>query len=299
MEKNEPVLKNYILLISNSRNRVISKCIESIMKLERNNEWKKIHIHQEGHELTTKQFDKYQKYFDINIRVKPIFQNKLANINFNRILGYRMAFELMGADNVLGIEEDTIIAKDALNFSSFVLKRYSTNTSFRGINLASGESKGAASENSYSLLRFGIQGQGSLITRKTWEQFPARKLLNYDSGEGWDSPIEFYLKTGFMITPNFSRILDFGWDTGTHTPKNKNDDYYINMKTSFLKVHKKSFKTYDHEQIEHKSRLDLIAYKTKDNLIFYVRHKLKSRTIVLFLKTFMTKKLKSRFGVRD
>jgi len=268
------------------------------MKLERSNEWKKIHVHQEGHELTTKQFDKYQNKFDLNIRVKPIFQNKLANINFNRILGYRMAFELMGADNVLGIEEDTIIAKDALIFSSFVLKQYSTNTSFRGINLGSGEFNGAASENSYSLLRFGIQGQASLITKKTLEQFPARKLLNYDSVEGWDSPVEFFLKTGFMVTPNFSRILDFGWDTGTHAPKNKNDYYYVNMKKSFLKVHKKSFKSYGHEQIEHKSRLDLIAYKTKDNLIFNVRHKLNSRAIVLFLKIFMSKKLKTRLGVK-
>lgn len=299
MKRNAPDLNNYILLISNSRHRVISRCIESINNLERSSEWKKIHVHQEGHELTTKQFNKYQKYFDLNIRVKPSFQNKLANINFNRILGYRMAFEIMGADNVLGIEEDTIIAKDALNFSSFMLKRYSTNARFRGINLGSGEFNGAASENSYSLLRFGIQGQASLITRKTWKQFPSSLLLNYDSGEGWDSPVEFFLKTGFMVTPNYSRILDFGWDKGTHAPKNKNDHYYINMKKSFLKIHKQSFKNYVQEQIEHNSRLDLIEYKTKDNFIFYIRHKLKSPAIILLLKMLMTKKLKSRLGVRN
>lgn len=297
MKRNKPALKNYIILISNSRNRVISKCIESIINLEKSNEWQKIHIHQVGHEPTTRQFDKYQKYFDINIRVKPVFHNRLANINFNRILGYRMAFELMGADNALGIEEDTVLAKDALIFSRFIIKRYSSNASFRGINLGSGEFNCTASKNSYSLLRFGIQGQASLITRKTWEQFPASKLLKYDSGEGWDSTVEFTLKTGFMVTPNFSRILDFGWDSGTHAPKDRNNSYYMNMEKSFLKVHRRSFKDYTLEQIEHKSRPDLIAYKNKDNFIFFVRQKLNYRFIVFLLKMVMTNKLKSRLGV--
>lgn len=290
---------NFILIISNSRHNIISKCIESVLQLENSQAWKKIHVHQTGHALTTKQFYKYQKHFDVNIFTEPKYSNNLANINHNRMLGYQIAFDLLGADNVLGIEEDTVMAKDSLVFSDFILSKYSKNSRFRGINFGSNEMDSSVEKNTYSLLRFGIQGQASLITKKTWGKLPKARLFDYDCGEGWDSPIEFLLKTGFMVTPNSSRMLDYGWISGTHAPINKRDSYYLKMHKSFLKSTSHISTTYKHKQIKHSSRIDLIEYKPQDNWIFDIRNKLNSRYLTKIIKLFMSIKFKTRLGVKN
>lgn len=299
METQKRPSNNYILIISNSRHKIVSRCIKSVFDLENSEMWKKIHIHQIGHALTTKQFYKFQKNFDINILSEPKYSTNLSNINYNRLLGYRIAFDLLGADNVFGIEEDTVIAKDALVFTDFILNKYSKDSRFRGINFGSGEIDVSEYKNSYSLLRFGIQGQASLLTRNTWAKMPMSKLLNYESGEGWDSPIEFILKTGFMVTPNSSRILDYGWDSGTHAPKNKKDYYYMNMNKSFFKSRSRTNNYYQHNQIKHNSRLDSIEYLAKDNWIFDLRSRLNIYYFTKMLKKFMTSKWKSRLGVKN
>ena len=129
-----------------------------MLRLENTHAWNKIHVHQTGHALTTKHFYKYQKQFDANVMTKPKFLTKLANINYNRMLGYKIALDLLGADNVLGIEEDTVMARDALVFSEFILSKYSKNSRFRGINFGSSEIDTSIEKKTYSLLRFGIQG---------------------------------------------------------------------------------------------------------------------------------------------
>lgn len=297
MNTQNKTFNNYILVISNSRHKIISQCIDSVLRLENTHAWNKIHVHQTGHALTTKQFYKYQKHFDANVMTEPKFLTNLANINYNRMLGYKIAFDLLGADNVLGIEEDTVMARDALVFSEFILSKYSKNSRFRGINFGSSEIDTSIEKNTYSLLRFGIQGQASLITRKTWKKLPKSKLNNYEHGEGWDSPIEFVLKTGFMITPNSSRMLDYGWNSGTHTPVNKNDPYYLKMHKSFFETQFPINKFYSHNQIEHNWRKDSITYSVRDNWIFDLRKRLNVRYFTRILKIFMTDNLKSRLGV--
>jgi len=299
IHKNKINRNNFILVISNSRHQIIPKCINSILNLKNVEKWQKIHIHQTGYEQATKEFYKFQKYFETNILIPPKYNTKLANINSNRILGYRIAFDLLGAENVIGIEEDTVIAKDALLFSDFVLNKYQDDKRFRGINFGSREINDSANPYSYSLLRFGIQGQASLLTRNSWSKLSMDKLMNFESGEGWDSPIEFLLKTGFMVTPNYSRILDYGWDSGTHAPRNKNNSYYLNMNRSFLKSQLPNQILYHHFQIEHKSRFDSIEYASRDNWIFDVRNRINSSYLARRLKRFLPNKTKLRIGVKN
>jgi hypothetical protein len=123
--------------------------------------------------------------------------------------------------------------------------------------------------------------------------------MNYDSGEGWDSPIEFFLKTGFMVTPNSSRILDYGWDSGTHAPRNKKNLYYLNLNQSFFKSKLSTKFSYEHIQINHKSRRDSIAYLAQDNWIFDLRYLLNSTFWARRLKKFLPKKTKLRIGVKN
>ena len=47
------------------------------------------------------------------------------------------------------------------------------------------------------------------------------------------SNIEFYLKSGFMVTPNLSRDLDFGWG-GTHAPLDSMHPHYVKMRESWI-----------------------------------------------------------------
>ncbi len=299
IRKDKILTNNFIFIISNSRHRIIPKCIDSILNLKNIEMWQKMHIHQTGNKQATREFYKFQKYFETNILIPPKYNSKLANINHNRMLGYRIAFDLLGADNVIGIEEDTVIAKDALLFSDFVLNEYRNNKRFRGINFGSREINDSVNPKSYSRLRFGIQGQASLLTRNSWNKLPMNKLMNFESGEGWDSPIEFYLKTGFMVTPNSSRILDYGWDSGTHAPKNRSNAYYLSMNKSFLKSQLPNRFLYHHFQIEHKSRLDSIEYLSRDNWLFDLRNRLNSSYWARRLKRFLPKKTKLRIGVKN
>ena len=231
-----------------------------------------MHVYQSGHLNSLNFFKESMSDFDVNIQQEPKFETALANINFNRVLGYRLAFDIYGADAVLGIEEDTILSPDSLYFCEAIYSRYSEEKRFRGINLGSVESSGHISTNSFSLLRFGLQGQAGLITRETWNTIKNSKILDFESGEGWDSSIEFKLKTGYMVTPNRSRSLDFGWDQGVHAPRDKNDAHYVSMRQSWVGAHPLAENQYELGQIAHTWRKDSISYTPYQNLVFSLRN---------------------------
>jgi len=266
-------MQKILFVCSHSRHELLEQSILSILDAKESKSWKKIHVHQTGHPLTTQIFEKYSNYFDVNLNFKPNFSEALPNINFSRVSGYKMAFDLMNADVAIGIEEDTIVANDIFIFSSSVIGHFRESKSFRGINFGSVEPADSKSLGGYSLLRFGVQGQASLITKRTWESFDKNMLLDFEIGQGWDSTIEFKVKTGFMVTPNASRLLDQGWQGGAHAPKDSNHPHYIDMSKSWVGGMNLDSLEYKHIQIPHSwQRSVSIEYKRKFNLIFRLRN---------------------------
>jgi hypothetical protein len=285
-----------VVVFCHSRAKLLDKCLNSIKIANSKGAWTIVIVHQVGYSSVDKVIKKYEESADFIVSIKPNFDFSLGNINKNRYIGTEFAFNLLGAKLVLGIEEDNIISPDSLLFCEFAFNKYAKFRAFRGINLGSIESKPNISLNGYSLLRFGIHGSAGALTKKSWDYIKKKRLLIFDYEKlyaAWDAKIEFYLKSGFMVTPNLSRNLDLGY-AGTFAPTSKNDPYFVNNRKSWIGNKNLQSLTYRHIQIRHAWRFDSIAYKRRQSFIFYIRRYTILDKIAKFtkVKTFVAKVLK-------
>jgi hypothetical protein len=267
-----------IVLFAYSRTDLIRDSIKSILSAEGNSDWKKVLIHQVEFEQVDQVIKEYEKSFDLVVRVNRQSDRALGNINFNRILGTSICFELFQSDIVLGIEEDTMIGYDSLIFVDQIVDKYYSNKAFRGVNLGSLEPKTNENLSTYSLIRFGLHGQAGVITRRTWEKFSMKKLLEDISAEGWDSRFEFYIKSGFMVTPNASRLLDRGWD-GTHAPTDSSHPYFEKQRSSWVGTDKFDIRSFTRLDQKHSWRSDAVNFRVRDSVFFILRTKSFGRRI--------------------
>ena len=148
--------------------------------------------------------------------------------------------------------------------------RYSKSRAFRGINLGSHQPVSSENQSTFSLLRFGLQGQGGVLTRNTWSKLFSDKLFINISKEGWDSKFEYFIKSGFMVTPNASRILDRGWG-GTHAPSDPKSPYFERMSKSWVGKIDLNPAEYRKENEIHLWRNDAIIFRKRDSILFYLR----------------------------
>lgn len=263
----------FIVVFCHSRATELDKCLTSLRNARGFSSWKLIVVQQYGNHKVDKILAKHRSITDTSIGVKPRYNSVLGNINNNRILGMSMAFKEFNADCVLGIEEDNQISADALEFIDFISETYKNKRYFRGINLGSVEYGKNLNGGGYSLLRSGMYGSAGFLTRKTWFTLEKKGFLNFDFNDPrkpWDAIIEFYLKSGFMVTPNLSKNLDIGYG-GAFSPKTPNDNFFISNKKSWIQSNKSRNLTYRHIQIPHHFKKDIVAYKGILNLIYAAR----------------------------
>ncbi len=272
-----------ILVLGYSRPDLLRECISSIRDAQGNEKWKKILVWQSGFPDTEIVANEFKEFFDITVRVNKQFTSTMACINFNRITGSKLAFEMFSADYLLAIEEDAMIATDALSFIDFAINKYSKNRAFRGVNLGSLEARGVEESNSYSLLRFGLQGQAGMVSRRTWARARPENLLKYSEPDPWDSNMEFVTKSGFMVTPNASRLLDRGW-TGTYAPNDPSHPYFINMEKSWSSRRDTDI-PYHRNEIKHSWRADAINFKLRDSVFFHFRATKIGQRAIPYLRT--------------
>lgn len=258
------------MLFAHARADLIKDSIESILAAEGSTNWKKVLIHQLEFDQVDQVIKEYEKHFDLVVRVKRQFELALGNINFNRILGTSICFELFQSEIVLGIEEDSMIGHDALTFIDHVVDKHGLDRAFRGVNLGSLEAKTKENLNTYSFIRFGLHGQAGVITRRTWQKFSMNDLLRDISVEGWDSRFEFIMKSGFMVTPNASRLLDRGWE-GTHAPNDPLHPYFEKQRLSWVGTEPFVHAPYKRVDQKHSWRIDAINYRTQDSVLFLLR----------------------------
>ena len=259
-----------IVLFAYARADLIRDSIQSILSAEGSANWRKVLIHQLEFDQVDQVIKEYEEHFDLVVRVKRQFEPALGNINFNRLLGTSICFELFQSEIVLGIEEDSMIGYDSLEFIDKMVEKFGSNRAFRGVNLGSLELKTDVNLNTYSLIRFGLHGQAGVITHQTWRKFSMDKLLEDISAGGWDSRFEFVTKSGFMVTPNASRLLDRGWD-GTHAPKDSSHPYFEKQKMSWVGIEKFAHGPYVRVDQKHSWRADAVNYKIQDSVFFLLR----------------------------
>jgi hypothetical protein len=262
-----------IVVFCHSRAKLLDKCLKSIQSANVDSVWKILVVYQIGDNPVARVINKHIRMIDYLISLNSDFDFPLGNINKNRYIGTQFAFDTLGGKLVLGIEEDNIISTDSLKFIDCIYNKYKKFRAFRGINLGSIEQKSDATLSGYSILRFGIHGSAGVLTDRSWKYIKKKKLLNFDFqkvNDAWDARIEFYLKSGFMVTPNLSRNLDLGYG-GTFAPASKNDPYFVKIGKSWVGNRNLLDLTYTHIQINHNWRFDSISYKPINNLFYFIR----------------------------
>ena len=264
-------MKKSLVIFANSRAELLLNCIESVLNSHGCEDWEKVLLLQRGYPDVEKVVAQYENRFDLVLRVKKYHEITLGNINQNRILGTSICFDLLNSDVVLGIEEDTSIAYDALYFIQEMCEKYRLNKAFRGVNLGSFESNNEVNRYTYSLLRYGLHGQAGALTRNTWKHFSLSYLLQDICNIGWDSRIESYLKTGFLATPNSSRLLDQGWG-GTHQSTDPNSPYFANQRSSWVGTNPIPICKFQQKNIFHTWRKDARIYKSNESFIYWAKN---------------------------
>lgn len=260
-----------VVIFSYSRADLLRDCIESVLGAAESELWKKVLIWQQGHEDVRKVVDEYKDNFDVFVVSKSQQKTTLGNINQNRVLGTSICFDSLNSDYVLGIEEDSMIGYDALVFIDQMYRRYRSVRAFRGINLGSLEELHLQALGDYSLIRFGLHGQAGVLTRSTWNKINMEKLLDNIDDEGWDSRIEYVTKSGFMVTPNASRLLDRGW-VGTHAPTDSEHPYFAKMRLSWIGLDSFEIPKYRLRNVAHSWRKDSIVYRKSGSPFFTLRN---------------------------
>ena len=263
-------MKQSVVIFANSRAQLLTECIESVLNAYGSNDWKKVLILQIGYPEVEEVVKIYEPKFDLVLRVKKQFDITLGNINQNRIMGTSICFDLLECDVVLGVEEDTKIGYDSLHFISQMCEDYKTNKAFRGVNLGSFEKNSEENRYTYSLLRFGLHGQAGALIRSTWNKFSKNQLLEDICNIGWDSRIESYLKTGFLVTPNSSRLLDQGWG-GTHQSVDPNSPYFANQRNSWVGTDQLEIRRFKRKNLIHSWRNDARNYRKYESFIYLAK----------------------------
>ncbi len=275
--------KKIIVIFCHSRALLLDKCLSSVKKAYGVDDWQVVVIHQIGNFDVDKVLNKHKAIIHTLVRSRPKFREPLGNINYNRILGSKYAFEFLDADYVLGIEEDNLISRDSLLFVESVYELHKHDKAFRGINLGSIEYDKTISNTGYSLLRFGLHGSAGALTRRTWNYIKRHGLWEFDLDNPclpWDAQIEFYLKSGYMVTPNITRNLDLGY-SGTFAPSAK-DNYFVSNKKSWYKNKSNEDSVFERIQIKHAWRRDAVAYKKRHGVFYFVRRQYLFSALIKF-----------------
>jgi hypothetical protein len=232
-DNNKLIVRNSILITVYNRFEEFQKCLDAIHACKYQENYNLVIVYHEEIPSTKLLLDLVEHPFLYLIPVNGIGRTALLNMNSNRILGLNFCFEKLGSEMVIAVEDDVQLGYDALVFSEDIILRYSKNSSFRGVNLGSRMPRSGDLFYSYGKFRYGISGQGSAMTKDTWRKINNLNLLQGISYKGFDSLVEDYFKTGFVISPYASRYLDEGW-RGTHASPDPNHPYYIDLQKSFV-----------------------------------------------------------------
>lgn len=146
------------------------------------------------------------------------FKSTKQAINHNMFNGLKYVFDNFDVDACLVLEDDIVISPDAYSYFIGILDKFKLEKKFRGVNGFSVEVNPYVSDRDYVRVNYSL-GWGWAISRKTFNF-----LSKYWTGledEHWDFLLEPYVRTGFVVVPIRSRILNIGFDsTATHTKNN-------------------------------------------------------------------------------
>lgn len=221
-----------IILSTFNRFDLLHKCLSSIFAADKSSEILKIFVLQGYFSESREIVEYFQDNKTTVICVEGLYKTPLENIMKNYMMAIDMAFNNFDCDWILELEDDSVIAEDSLIFIDKIYKLFEGDPHFRGINLSTTNSD-KRFNNSYSKLRSSFHGHAGVIPKKSWEKINKRSLRKKLSKYPFDWCVEPYWKTGFTVTPNVSRCMNFGWIQGTHASNDPNQEIFIQLMKSW------------------------------------------------------------------
>ena len=224
--------KGVVVLSAFSRDVLLDQCLESIYSADHSSSIRKLITHQSGYPEVSKIILKYEDAMTSILRVDGLGRTKLQNINLNYWNGFSVAFGTYKADWVLCVEEDSMLSSDVFTFIDYIYTLYKQKFFFRGINLGSIQNDPSLN-GTYSRLRYGFHGSAGVITAKSWRNLRIIRTGSKLNSFPFDSATEKYWRTGFMVTPNITKTVNFGWIGGTHTNPEPNQPHFLKIRESW------------------------------------------------------------------
>lgn len=261
-------LNGSVLILAHSRAQLLDDLFNSIFQINAINSYPLIVVVQTGHREVGEVVEKWRSKIDFLIETDGGAKTTAENIARNRLSGYAIAFEAIGADWVLALEDDVIVAPDIFGFIEFILAKFYKAKRFRGINLGSKLVASDLNKNTYCQTRFGIFGQAAVLTKPSWNKMKWWGIIDRSRLGHWDSGMEQFMKTGMTIAPNNSRYIDRGWG-GTHASSDMNDEYFIKLSKSYVGNLDVSDLTYYEKDLGYWWRDDLKKFKKSQSLQYW------------------------------
>lgn len=263
-------MSGVITLQTYSRPNLLSKCLRSIERLNNSSKVQKIIVLQTGNSKVENIVRRFSNPMTRVLEVSGVERTALQNINFNRFLAMETAFSDPHVDWVLSLEEDVQLAPGALEFINQIYGLFKTFDEFRGINLGSIETNPNYID-SFSLLRYGLHGNASMVTRRTWSRMKFWQLRKKLSWFAFDGCVEGVMKSGFVVTPNITFVLDLGWFSGTHTTPTPDSPYYLANQQSWSVRCQSEVQVFRPYSVKHSWREDCVTYEEKDDFRYFLK----------------------------
>lgn len=207
--------KGTILVLCHRRTHHLQKVLDSLVKCTNIDLFTTIFVVQDPIPSVMEILDSYPKDMRILTVDGSNYSSPAQAINGNLYKGLNYAFAKMGSEFIVVLEDDIVLSKDALIYYSQMMSKFSGVKHFRGINGFSTTIPSPELNNAYVKNHFGL-GWGWAIDQRNF-----KKILSYwkgDEDDHWDFIFEPYIRSGFIVSPLRSRILNIGFDeTATHT----------------------------------------------------------------------------------
>jgi len=259
-----------VVLTTYSRPELLERCLLSLNAARRSGNFQVVVVLQPGSSQVGDVVERLVPASAIVARSPARGGPAIQVIRRQVLVGLSIAFSNPSVDWVLKLEEDSQIAHDALAFVEFVHDRYKRRAAYRGVNLGSLEF-GPGLGDSFTLLRYGLHGFGGVVTRRVWRTIQASSV-RVRPNDGFDGLVEPILKTGFMVTPNLSRVMNHGWIGGTHVETATSPpEFFAALNKSFQLAESYQPGAYSRMDIPHSWREDAVLYRVLDTPEYLLR----------------------------
>jgi hypothetical protein len=262
-------VEKVLAIICHSRPELLENCLESLFRAAGIQSYRLILIQQIGNSAVSEVVRRHKSEFDLVIEVKRS-GDPIQNISENRYLAYQTGFDHFSAEFMIVLEDDVQISQDSLVFAEAVFDRFKRQSDFRGFNFGSGIPYSQENAETFSKVRYALQGPASLMTKKTWKHYDPDELLKKAEYEIFDGTIETYIQSGFVVMPNASRYCDFGF-MGTHATGDPSTGYFTKLSASWVGLHHQNFVFPRENYLDQNWRHDCIEYKRWQNPYFLLR----------------------------